>query len=395
MSSEIKHWRIPTLISLLLNLLLFAYVGQWYNGFDFTTPKKLISLRYVKLVRPPVAAKQQRRVVRHIDRALPAEPKVNDQTASTGGSRPAPSVTHPHYSRSAAAAPVTTPVPPQQQDADRDPLMPTVAPAMTLHITRNPDRPLPLPVPQIVIPKPTQIASVSATSPTTSLAPGRMSSGQTVSSGSAFNQFGAGGNGNGAGSGTGNGNGGILPFGLNGGRGGSGTHRIVYVIDVSRSMTTRLPKAVEELRACLAGLSRDDLFDIIAFGGHTRTMEDYLEPATSDSISEANSFLQDLRLMDGTDLESALTQALDMEHVNEIVVLTDGVPTWGETDLPTLAREIRNRNIDHVRIDTIGLVGIDPEGKVSKFDAANLLHQIARDSGGDFRLVPLGVVDDD
>lgn len=155
-------------------------------------------------------------------------------------------------------------------------------------------------------------------------------------------------------------------------------------------MTTRIDRARQELRTALATLQPGESFDIIAFGGDQREFSDILLPAGPGSIQEANRFLDKLAFIPGTDLQDALYEALAVNEVNVIVLITDGVPTVGETDFAKIARHIRKHNRPHARIYTIGLVGKNPDGTDQSFQAAQLLRQLAVDSGGDSRLIPLG-----
>jgi hypothetical protein len=186
------------------------------------------------------------------------------------------------------------------------------------------------------------------------------------------------------------GDGGGGPFGIGPGGGGEGPRHIVYVLDVSPSMKTRIDRARQELRNALATLEPGESFDIIAFGGDIKPLSDQLEEATPEDIANANQFLDKLDFIPSTDLQSALYAALAVRGVNVIVLITDGVPTVGETDFDKIARHIRKHNGPHARIYTIGLVGKNPDGTDQSFQAGQLLQQLARDSGGDSRLVPLG-----
>jgi hypothetical protein len=265
--------------------------------------------------------------------------------------------------------------------------MPEVAPSATI-VQPGAMRTTALSQPQVVSAlTPVQIASTTGSGAAT-----ESPSGPASAANSGTGQGAAGGDGSNGGNGTSAG-GRSLPFGL-ANSGGSGSLRIVYVLDVSPSMVSRLDRARQELMDSLKSLSQDDLFDIFVFGGNVDKMEDYLEPATPDDLSEAHRFLSHGSIP-STDLEEALSEALRMDHVNEIVLITDGEPTMGETDPKTLESEIRNRNFNHVSINTIGLVGINPDGSPGSFDATNLLRTIALDSGGDFKLVPLGLPDSD
>ena len=212
----------------------------------------------------------------------------------------------------------------------------------------------------------------------------------------------ASGKGAGAGQGTGTGRGAGAggsadagePFGVGKGLAGDGAPRhIVYVLDISGSMSSRIDRAEGELRQAIRGLRPDETFNIIAFSDEVRSFDSDMAPATPSLIRKASDYLDTLRVGGGTDLEAAVLRALSLPDVNEIVVLTDGVPTEGEDNFETLAREIRRRNVNHARISTIGLVGKNPDGVDQSFEAASLLRQIAHDSGGASKLVTLGTAD--
>ena len=195
---------------------------------------------------------------------------------------------------------------------------------------------------------------------------------------------GNGGNGNG---GNGGGNGGGLPFGLGTGGGGSGPRHIVYVLDVSWSMEPRIDRAENELRAALKTLQPNESFGIIALYKKTRVFGKQLLPATTANIAQGNRFLDKLKLGDGTNVEGAMTRALAMRGVNVVILITDGVPNYGEADFDKLATRIRALNTQKARIFTVGLVGKNPDGSDDSFEAKRLLEKIALQNDGDFKLV--------
>lgn len=198
------------------------------------------------------------------------------------------------------------------------------------------------------------------------------------------------GKGHGAGSGTSPDAG--EPFGVGQGMAGDGAPRhVVYVLDISGSMTSRIDRAEAELRHALNGLRPDETFNIVIFSDAVRTFDNGMAPATPDRVRQAEGFLSRLQVAGGTNLEGAMTQALSLPDVNEVVLLTDGVPTVGETDFHKLAREIRRLNSRHARISAVGMVGKNPDNTDDSFEAAQLLQEIARDSGGTAKVVTLGV----
>ena len=181
------------------------------------------------------------------------------------------------------------------------------------------------------------------------------------------------------------------PYGLPGG--GQGARRIVYILDVSPSMETRIGRAEGELRAALDKLVAGESFNIVAFDAKTYAFEKLLVPATPANLARARKFLEDVRLdvqeqrSNGTNLQLALRKALQTKGVNRVVVITDGEPTVGEKDYATIAAKARALNKTGAIIDTVGLIGLHPDGTPENFQAQPLLRQIARESGGESRFV--------
>lgn len=182
------------------------------------------------------------------------------------------------------------------------------------------------------------------------------------------------------------------PFGVGKGLAGDGGPRhVVYVLDISGSMTSRIDRAEAELRGALDSLQPGETFNIIAFSDRAQPFDTGMASVSPSMIRQAANFLTTLQVDGGTNLEGAMTRALSLPDVNEVVVLTDGVPTIGETNFKKLARLIRERNRNHARISTVGLVGKNPDGTDDSFEATHLLQQIADESGGASKLVSLGV----
>ena len=182
------------------------------------------------------------------------------------------------------------------------------------------------------------------------------------------------------------------PFGIGDGLAASGVVRhIVYVLDTSGSMRSRLSRAEDELTEALRGLHPGETFNIVAFSGGSQVFDPDMAEAAPGSIQRASAFLNDLEANGDTDLEDAIVRALLLRDVNEVVVLTDGIPTVGEKDPKKLAQTLQRFNLRHARISTIGLVGRNADSTADGFEAAQLLQQIARDSGGTSKLVTVGI----
>ena len=89
-----------------------------------------------------------------------------------------------------------------------------------------------------------------------------------------------------------------------------------------------------------------------------------------------------------------------MPGVNVVFVITDGVPTidaYGDgiddtkKYMAAFPRRVRGWNVSNARIYTVGLVGKDPDGRDESFEAAGMLQQISRESGGVSKIVTVGV----
>ncbi len=214
------------------------------------------------------------------------------------------------------------------------------------------------------------------------------------------------GQGKGAGSGTVAG-----PFGIQGsGGGGDGPRHVVYLLDISGSMTmtegkfggeSRLQRAREELDAQLKSLGPGETFSLIAFADSALPFRPQLVPADAPDVQDAEGFLSGLKAEGDTDLEDALDAAFKMRGVNVIYVITDGVPRTPDhdyttpTDFEALADRVDDANRQGARIFTIGLLGPNPDGTDQSAQASALLERIASDSGGTFKPISLDAAPQD
>lgn len=371
---------VSFVVSVLINLLVLGAIGAFAPDSRLLPSTQSLKAVHLRVYHPPLAKRPPAKPA-HLAKKLPAPPRRIHLARAT----PAPPFAHPRR-RMAATHPASggrraarlavasdtgtlKPMPPIAK--------PHAAPAHVAQIQPAPPAPrvvaTPAPAP-VVAPAPSSSHGNSAGSPAAAEAGAGAGSGNSEGAGS----------GPAAGAGSAGG-----PFGIGSG-GGGGPRHIVYVLDVSPSMKTRIDRARQELRNALLTLQPGESFDIIAFGGDTKPLADDLLPASPQNIQQADQFLGSLDFIPGTDLQDVLYSALAISNVNVIVLITDGVPTVGETDFGKIARHIRKHNLPHARIYTIGLVGKNPDGTDQSFEAAQLLQQLAHDSGGDSRLIPLG-----
>ncbi|XP_045164573.2 inter-alpha-trypsin inhibitor heavy chain H3-like [Mercenaria mercenaria] len=133
--------------------------------------------------------------------------------------------------------------------------------------------------------------------------------------------------------------------------------QIVFVIDISGSMDGNPIEQVKEaMTSILSRLRTHDFFNIILFDDNTIMWKSTFQQATSLNVKAAKYFVEKSVKADGsTNINEALLLAVDMfdkelpadmnGNLGKIIVfLTDGSPTYGETDTTAIRRNIRARN---------------------------------------------------
>jgi uncharacterized protein YegL len=135
---------------------------------------------------------------------------------------------------------------------------------------------------------------------------------------------------------------------------------LTFVIDNSSSMEGGRLRAVKgALTAAIEDLQEGDLFKVNVFNFFATAFADGPVEATRENKDAAIQFINRQSALGSTNYEAAMRTALGQvfpeERANHIIFLTDGQPTTGETDLPTLARLVDNLAGDDIRIFTIGV----------------------------------------
>ena len=141
---------------------------------------------------------------------------------------------------------------------------------------------------------------------------------------------------------------------------------VVFVVDRSGSMKAeKIVQAKAALRYLVGRLRPEDRFNIVTYAAETAALADTLQVPTADGIARANAFIDGIVADGGTAMEAALRAALaqftDDGVLGQIVFLTDGLPTNGETDERKLCAIVRENNPYEVRIIAFGL-GFDVNG---------------------------------
>jgi Ca-activated chloride channel homolog len=136
---------------------------------------------------------------------------------------------------------------------------------------------------------------------------------------------------------------------------------VVFVIDISGSMEgEKLEQAKEALRFGLTKtLSQDDSFNIIAFDDSIKKMSGALIQATPDNIARGLKFVATLATKGGTNINDALVTAMKVfsaaSRPHNLVFVTDGEATNGETDPERIASNVRAANAARARLFSFGV----------------------------------------
>ncbi|MCD6385622.1 VWA domain-containing protein [Candidatus Sumerlaeota bacterium] len=142
---------------------------------------------------------------------------------------------------------------------------------------------------------------------------------------------------------------------------------IIFVLDTSGSMAgEKIKQAKQALSYCLDSLNPEDRFNIISFSSDVKPLAEELLPASEDNIRMAQKFVRQMQARGGTNINEALKTALAFggdtgkknNRVEEILFLTDGLPTVGVTDVGRILTNVEKQNRSSLRIFVFG-VGYD------------------------------------
>ncbi len=142
--------------------------------------------------------------------------------------------------------------------------------------------------------------------------------------------------------------------------------KVIFVLDSSGSMNsgmmethfTRGKRAVGELVRLLPNLPQEARFNVIFFSDRVSQLSSgKLLPNEEARIQSATRWLNGNQFDGGTNLFGGLEKAFENDDVEEIILLTDGMPSVGSIQQPSriLSWVERRNRWKNVRISTIGL----------------------------------------
>lgn len=154
--------------------------------------------------------------------------------------------------------------------------------------------------------------------------------------------------------------------------------QIVFCVDVSASMIgDKLTQVKQALVDLVQQLTAADRFNLIAFNTEVTSFRNQLVNADSSGKAQAIQFIGGLSATGLTNLNSALLSALNLfdsqAALNQIILLSDGQPTAGETNQAQILSNVRNANQNGTQIFPMG-IGPDVD--------ANFFDDIANQNGG-------------
>jgi len=157
---------------------------------------------------------------------------------------------------------------------------------------------------------------------------------------------------------------------------------VVFVVDTSGSMIgEKLDQVKLSLRKCVSALRHGDHFQIVRFSTEAESL--FSGPVDKANIQKSFKFIDNFNAAGGTNLEEALKLASGQSQSGRpryIVLLTDGMPTIGETDESILINNFLSSS-GKSRIFTFGLgTGLN----------THLLEGLSSKTGGSARYITGG-----
>jgi Ca-activated chloride channel family protein len=152
---------------------------------------------------------------------------------------------------------------------------------------------------------------------------------------------------------------------------------IVIAADVSGSMQgEKLEQLKKSLKYFVNSLSAQDCFGLVPFNTDAESFKSTLLPATPENKKLACDFIEDLEARGGTNIADALSSSFSLlksgeERPSYLIMMTDGEPTVGETNVNNLVKLGANKK--NVRIFDFG-VGFDVNTR--------FLNKLAQDNHG-------------
>jgi Ca-activated chloride channel homolog len=136
-----------------------------------------------------------------------------------------------------------------------------------------------------------------------------------------------------------------------------------FVMDTSGSMAgEKIDQARQTLAFCLGRLKPQDRFNVIRFSTDVEALHENPVAATPEAIKQAIAFAKALEPAGGTAIGPALDRALEQrtskDQPHQIIFVTDGIPTVGNTETSQILQMVKTKTPRGARVFVFG-VGYD------------------------------------
>jgi Ca-activated chloride channel family protein len=153
---------------------------------------------------------------------------------------------------------------------------------------------------------------------------------------------------------------------------------VVFVFDTSGSMEgAKIEQARRALKSLLGNLNPKDRFNIVTFASSVQPFRNGLVEVSPANLDAARGFADGIKAVGGTNISEALESALKMTQNSprpqQVVFMTDGQPTVGETGIDKILSQTKTENSTKARLFVFG-VGNDVNTR--------LLDSLAEDNHG-------------
>lgn len=143
---------------------------------------------------------------------------------------------------------------------------------------------------------------------------------------------------------------------------------VIFVLDKSGSMAgKKLQQSKQALQFVVDNLNEGDLFNIITYDDRMYAFKPELQAYGTEARNEATAFVSNIREGGSTNIDGALSMALDMVKNDDrpayVIFLTDGLPTSGERNEAKIADNCSKRNAHSARMFVFG-VGYDVNARL-------------------------------
>jgi Ca-activated chloride channel family protein len=132
-----------------------------------------------------------------------------------------------------------------------------------------------------------------------------------------------------------------------------------FVLDRSGSMSgSKIEQAREAARFSVEHLNPNDFFNIVDFASQVTVYRNEPVIASPANIAEAVSYINAIQAGGGTNANQALLTALSLtvpDAVNQIIFLTDGLPTVGVTNTESILSNVQAANTNNASIFVFGV----------------------------------------